>query len=606
MRRSERVTPSAARIRLSSAKTRSCATCADARGLLAGEVARRGSGSSPSSAARRTSRTARSGSSANVRGPTARNRRAARSAAPPCGSTSSPPSSGCAIALTVKSRSARSASSDPPRSGLRSACHDRSAAITRHAPNSSESSNAGPRAARASRRAAAPTSPSTTRSRSAVGRSSSRSRTAPPTSQASMPASASRVVATGSLTAPRGRRSRPAPQPRAVRRQDTPDAVAVVLARHARQQAAGDLVVDRVEAQRDLLGRDPLVALDAEQDGLVADRRRGGRADVERDVVHAHGPDERVPLAAHEHVGVVRQRAAHAVSVPDRQRRDVRRLARDEAPAVADALARRDGLDRADVRRQLERGLEVAQRGILAERVQAVDRDPGAHEIEVRRRVAQRAGAVGRVDDERRVRLAQRPDPCGEARELLVHERVAAVVGGREVRHRAGEAHAGRACGQLGHGGRLGGVARAEAAHPGVELDVHGAAPARRDGRDEALVPRDDVGARRERDVELRRRQRAHDEDRDLVDARRPQRRGLVRGDDGQPARAAGERRARRRHRAVAVAVGLDDRAQRRAGRELAAQARDVALDRGDVDASDGTDRHDGSLRPRLGRERTV
>ena len=40
MRRSERVTSSAARIRLSSAKTRSCATLGDARGLLAGEVAR--------------------------------------------------------------------------------------------------------------------------------------------------------------------------------------------------------------------------------------------------------------------------------------------------------------------------------------------------------------------------------------------------------------------------------------------------------------------------------------------------------------------------------------------------------------------------------------
>ena len=56
--------------------------------------------------------------------------------------------------------------------------------------------------------------------------------------------------------------------------------------------------------------------------------------------------------------------------------------------------------------------------------------------------------------------------------------------------------------------------------------------------------------------------------------------------------RAAGERGARGRHRAVAVAVGLDDRAQPRARRELAPQARDVALDRREVHAGDRADRH--------------
>ena len=53
---------------------------------------------------------------------TARRRRASRSASRPCGSIGSPPASGIAIALTVKSRSPRSASIVSPRSGVTSIC----------------------------------------------------------------------------------------------------------------------------------------------------------------------------------------------------------------------------------------------------------------------------------------------------------------------------------------------------------------------------------------------------------------------------------------------------------------------------------------------------
>ena len=58
------------------------------------------------------------------------------------------PPTGRAIALTVKSRRARSSSSVAPCSGARSTCQARPGPMTRHAPNSPDSSNAGPPAAR--------------------------------------------------------------------------------------------------------------------------------------------------------------------------------------------------------------------------------------------------------------------------------------------------------------------------------------------------------------------------------------------------------------------------------------------------------------------------
>ena len=106
-------------------------------------------------------------------------------------------SSGRAIALTVKSRSARSASIASPRSGVRSACHERSRAITRHAPNRSESGNTCASAAVAQARAAAlGRRPRRRCRRPSTGRSRNASRTGPPTSQACSPASAERAMRT--------------------------------------------------------------------------------------------------------------------------------------------------------------------------------------------------------------------------------------------------------------------------------------------------------------------------------------------------------------------------------------------------------------------------
>ena len=74
-----------------------------------------GSISRSSSAASRAARSSRSGSAAKLPSPTTRRSRRSRSARPPWGSIGSPPSSGTATAPTVKSRSARSASIEPPR-----------------------------------------------------------------------------------------------------------------------------------------------------------------------------------------------------------------------------------------------------------------------------------------------------------------------------------------------------------------------------------------------------------------------------------------------------------------------------------------------------------
>ena len=129
--------------RLSSPNTRSGATRSMPFTCSALAAAVAGSSSSPSSTTRRTARSVRSGSSAKAVSETIRTTRASRSARPPCGSSSSPPASGSAIALIVKSRAARSASMSPC-SVTRSTCQPWSGPTTRQAPNAPDSSNATP------------------------------------------------------------------------------------------------------------------------------------------------------------------------------------------------------------------------------------------------------------------------------------------------------------------------------------------------------------------------------------------------------------------------------------------------------------------------------
>ena len=193
MRPSSSITPvrrgsaAAATTRLSSAKMRSPATRRARRAL--GSLARRWRlVLEVELAGEAGTRSVRSGRRAAVVGdhPHAARREVVRAAGRVDGS---PPARGRAIALMVRSRCARSSSSDSPQ-GLMSTCQAWPGPTTRQAPKASESSKRAAPAARAIALAASRPSPSTTTSRSAVARPGSWSRTAPPTIQAGSPASA--------------------------------------------------------------------------------------------------------------------------------------------------------------------------------------------------------------------------------------------------------------------------------------------------------------------------------------------------------------------------------------------------------------------------------
>ena len=182
-------------------------------------------------------------------------------------------------------------------------------------------------------------------------------------------------------------------------------------------------------------------------------------------------PTTRHAAPAHEHVAVVGQRAPDAVAVADRHRADPGRRGGDEAAPVAGALPRGDRLDLGEVGHELERRREPVAAGVGAERVHAVDGDPAADQVEPRLRDPQRGGGVRGVQQQAVVARPQRLGPGQEAGELLAREG-GVVVGGREVRHRPGQPQPRRRGHRGGDALRLGGVARAEPAHPAVELDV--------------------------------------------------------------------------------------------------------------------------------------
>ena len=114
---------------------------------------------------------------------------------------------------------------------------------------------------------------------------------------------------------------------------------------------------------------------------------------------------------------------------------------------------------------------------------------------------------------------------------------------------------------------------------------MHTSAAGRRDGPQVALAPHDHICVGGERLAQLRQAERAHHEHPHVAQARLAQLARLASVGNAKPGGAAGERGAGALHRAVAVAVGLDDRAERCPGVQLCAQARAVARDRGDVDA---------------------
>ncbi len=155
-------------------------------------------------------------------------------------------------------------------------------------------------------------------------------------------------------------------------------------------------------------------------------------------------------------------------------------------------------------------------------------------------------------------------------------------------------------------------VTRAEAPHAGVELHVH-ATPAPyvrgqpRDVQQVTLAPHDQIEAAGDHLFQVVALQRTHDQQRRLghCDEVAQLARFLDAG-DGQPGGAARKRRPRAFLHAVAVAVGLDNRAQLDALAQLRAQPLAVARDRVEVDARNGAIDAHGRSTPARRRGRSI
>ena len=179
----------------------------------------------------------------------------------------------------------------------------------RQAPKRSDSGNTGPPRRRATARAALLGVARHRHVHVGHGRPSSSSRRVPPTTQA-------------------GTSARAAHQ-RVAHRDVQPV--------HPRGEPAGDLVVDRAEPARHLLGEDPLLSLRADQDHRIADLHLWVGPHVHRDVVHAHRADQRVAAAS----GSARPSHSRGRAASHRRSRSARSRPRSAPPRASGARTRR-------------------------------------------------------------------------------------------------------------------------------------------------------------------------------------------------------------------------------------------------------------------------
>ena len=111
-----------------------------------------------------------------------------------------------------------------------------------------------------------------------------------------------------------------------------------MVTRYSHADAGGDLVRDRAEARRPLLGRDLLGTLSPEQHhrithrNLVTHRRLVAHPQVNHQLVHRDGAGDREAVTSDEHLSAREPEVArHAVGVADRDGRD--------APGAAQLVA---------------------------------------------------------------------------------------------------------------------------------------------------------------------------------------------------------------------------------------------------------------------------
>ncbi len=343
--------------------------------------------------------------------------------------------------------------------------------------------------------------------------------------------------------------------------------------RHPRGDRTGDLVVDRLQAVRDLLGEDPLLALATDQNRLLARFDVGLRSEVDRDVVHRHSADERMAAAAYEDVGVVGEGAADAVAVAKRDHPDPGVHRRRPLAPVAGAGAGGEPLDVGDVRVQRERRPQALLGRVVLKGVEPVDGHPAPRHPVVGAFGAEDGGAVGSVDEDLGMLGFDRGGDLVETVELLVEVGRVEFVGGGEVGPDPGQLEVG----VLGAGTRqlqhLARVAVAEPAHAAVVLDVDaGPVPVRSRSRSdhaaEILAPERQLRAGRDHAVDLLVSQRPHRQQRHVLEAP-PDLLGLAGGGHRQPRRAPLQGRRGTAVGAVSVPVRLDHRAQLRPIAEL-------------------------------------
>ena len=255
-------------------------------------------------------------------------------------------------------------------------------------------------------------------------------------------------------------------------------------------------------------------------------------------------PDEREAPAADEHVGVVGQRAPPAVAVADRQRGELGLLRRRRSAARSRrSRPARIGLTASDLRSAAPAPARApCAAGSSPNGSIPYSATPGrtmskcaparAASRRCWRRARPRRGSA---------RAAARPG--AKALELLVEERVAALVGGGEVRHQPRRAASPARARATRVASRR--VARAQPAHAGVELDVHARASRRgRARRANSSRQATTSASAAERDRRAPRRSSAPMTSIGAVDAGGAQRARLLRRRHREPRRAA--RRARR------------------------------------------------------------